>query len=199
MNAAAQTMEPVKTRRQPEPRNGVDTPALFATIDAVRGQPELGSFEFRATNHWISGTHSRSSIDGYFGAGAEHRRAAAFSADADHTAVLCGDDNGPTPVEYLLHALAACITAGIGNIAAARGVTLHEVKSTVVGNIDLRGILGITDEVRNGYSGIRATFSIRGDAPAEKLAEVVAQAKARSAVFDVLANGVPVSIEVDAA
>lgn len=199
MNAVTATMEAPKARRVPEPRNGVDTPALFATIEAVRGQPELARFQFRATNHWISGTHSRSSIDGYFGAGGEHRRAAAFSADADHTTVLCGEDNGPTPVEFLLHALAACITAGIGNIAAARGVNLTEVKSTVVGDIDLQGILGLSDKVRNGYGGIRATFSIRGDAPVEKLREVVEQAKARSAVFDVLANGVPVAIDIDAA
>lgn len=199
MNAVTATVEAPKARRAPEPRNGVDTPALFATIAAVRGQPELAQFQFRASNHWISGTHSRSSIDGYYGAGSEHKRAAAFSADADHTVVLCGGDNGPTPVEFLLHALAACITAGISNIASARGVDLREVKSTVVGNIDLQGILGLSDEVRNGYSGIRATVAIRGDAPAQKLAEIVEQAKARSAVFDVLANGVPVSIDIDAA
>lgn len=196
--ATATVEAPKQQHPAPQPRNGVDTPALFATIDAVKGQPELGAFEFRARNRWISGTHSRSSIDGYFGAGAEHRRAAAFGADSDHTVVLCGEDNGPTPVEFLLHALAACLTAGIANIAAARGVTLHEVTSTVTGNIDLRGILGITDEVRNGYSRIKASFSIRGDAPAEKLREIVEQSRARSAVFDVLTMGVPVTIDVDA-
>jgi uncharacterized OsmC-like protein len=110
--------------------------------------------------------------------------------------VLCGEDNGPTPVEHLLHALAGCLTAGIGNIAAVRGVTLHEVESTVEGDIDLQGILGLSDEVRNGYQGIRISFRIRGDAPAEKLREIVEQSRKRSAVFDVLTNGVPVALDV---
>ncbi len=111
--------------------------------------------------------------------------------------VLVGRDQAPTPVEFLLHALATCITAGIGNIAAARGVTLYEVESTVEGDIDLRGILGISDKVRNGYQQLRLTFRIKGDAPPEKLAEIVEQSRARSAVFDVLTNGVPVKITVD--
>jgi uncharacterized OsmC-like protein len=132
----------------------------------------------------------------FFGAGAEQSHMTAHQADSDHPAVLCGTDNGPTPVEYLLHALASCLTAGIANIAAARGVTLHEVESTVEGDIDLRGILGISNEVRNGYQGVRISFKIKGDAPAEKLEEIVLQSRARSAVFDVLTNGVPVSVAV---
>ena len=121
-----------------------------------------------------------------------------FAADADHPTVLVGADNGPTPVEFLLQGLAACLTAGIGNIAAVRGIELHEVEAVVEGDINLLGILGLSDEVRNGYSGIRASFKIRGDASPEKLAAIVEQSKARSAVFDVLTNGVPVSVEVDA-
>ncbi len=118
-----------------------------------------------------------------------------FTFDADHPPVLVGTDNGPTPVEYLLHALAACLTAGIANVAAARGVTLTEVTSTVEGDIDLLGILGLSDEVRNGYQQIKVSFMIRGDDP-EKLRGVVEQSRRRSAVFDVLTNGVPVSIQV---
>jgi organic hydroperoxide reductase OsmC/OhrA len=123
--------------------NGVDTQTLFATIDAVKAQPELAKFQFRASNRWISGTHNRSSIGGYYGAGQEFTRAADHRYDADHPPVLTGTDEGPTPVEFLLHALAACLTSGLANIAAARGIPLTEVTSTVEGDIDLRGILGL--------------------------------------------------------
>ncbi|MGH6760568.1 MAG: OsmC family protein [Phyllobacterium sp.] len=188
--------KPVK-KEPPVPRNGVDTPTLFATINAVAGQPDLATFQFRAKNRWISGTHSTSMMANFFGAGAEHAHMANYGAESDHPTVLCGHDHGPTPVEYLLHALASCLTAGIANIAAARGVTLREVESTVEGDIDLRGILGLPGEVRNGYQGIRINFTIKGDAPAEKLREIVAQSRARSAVFDVLTNGVPVTVGVN--
>ncbi len=192
------TTAPPRPRTVRPPRNGVDTPALFATIDAVRQQPGLAKFRFRATNRWIKGTHSRGRMETFFGAGTEHRRPNAVDYDADHPAVLCGTDQGPTPVEFLLHALAACLTSGIANVAAARGVTLTEIESSVEGDIDLRGILGLEGEVRNGYQKVRASFRIRGDAPAEKLAALVEQSRSRSAVFDVLTSGVPVEIAVDA-
>jgi uncharacterized OsmC-like protein len=118
--------------------------------------------------------------------------------DADHPAVLVGNDNGPTPVEFVLHALAACLTAGLANIAAARGVKLTEVRSTVAGDIDLNGILGLNPEVRNGYQGITVRFTVKGDAPAEKLQALVEQSRARSAVYDIITNTVPVTIEVEA-
>jgi uncharacterized OsmC-like protein len=181
------------------PRNGVDTPALFATIGAVKAQPELAKFQFRVSNRWMTGTNSRSRMEAFSGAGAEHAHKGATTFEADHPTVLVGEDRAPTPVEFLLHALAACITAGIANIAAARGVTLTEVTSRIEGDIDLNGLLGLSKDVRNGYQGIKATFDIKGDAPAEKLAEIVAQSRARSAVFDVLTNGVPVAIDVKAA
>ncbi len=187
----AQTM----TRPAPEPRNGVDTPTLFATIDAVRNQPALARFTWRADTQWLDGTHCRSTMHGFHGAGGDHMHKAAYTADADHPAVLCGQDEGPTPVEYLCHALAVCLTAGIANIAAARGVTLHEVTATVEGDMDLRGILGLSDEVRNGFEQMRVTFTMKGDAPDEKLRQIVEQARARSAVFDVITNRVPVAIE----
>lgn len=191
------TQPAAKRARQAMPLNGVDTPTLFATIDAVRGQPELAQFQFRATNRWQQGTHSRTRIEAFRGAGGEHQHAHEHTYDADHPAVLVGRDQAPTPVEFLLHALAACITAGIGNIAAARGVTLYEVESTVEGDLDLRGILGISGQVRNGYQRLRLSFRIKGDASPEKLAEIVEQSRARSAVFDVLTNGVPVQLTVD--
>ena len=180
------------------PLNGVDTPTLFATLDAVKAHPELATFQFRATNRWLSGTHSRSRIETFSGAGGEHRHAGIVEFDADHPAVLVGADHAPTPVEFLLHAIASCITSGIGNIAAARGVTLYEVESTVEGDIDLRGILGISSEVRNGYRGLKASFRIKGDASPEKLREIVEQSRARSAVYDVLTKGVPVELAVEA-
>jgi uncharacterized OsmC-like protein len=178
-------------------RNGVDTATLFATLDAVKGTPEIAKFQFRASNTWVNGTHSQSTIHGFYGAMQEMQHAAVHTFESDHPAVLVGTDNGPTPVEYLLHALAGCLTAGIANIAAARKVNLTRVQSVVEGDIDLLGILGLSPEVRNGYQGIKISFEIEGDDPA-KLREVVAQSAARSAVFDVLTNGVPVSIEVDA-
>ena len=185
--------------RPREPRNGVDTPKLFATLDVVKGQPELARFQFRASNRWMAGTHSRSRIERFYGAGSEQQHRQAFEFDADHPAVLVGQDHGPTPVEHLLHALAACLTAGIANIAAARGIDLKEVESSVEGDIDLQGIFGFSKTVRNGYEGIRVNFKIRGDAPPEKLRELIAQSQARSAVYDILTNGTSVSVSVDAA
>jgi uncharacterized OsmC-like protein len=187
------------TRRERLPLNGVDTPALFATIDAVRGAPELAKFQFRASSRWLAGTHSRSRVEDFSGAGGTHRHAGDFQFDADHPKVLTGGGAGPTPVEYLLHGIAACLTAGIANVAAARGVRLTAVESSVEGDIDLRGILGLSQDVRNGYQGIRVSFRIQGDAPEEKLREIVEQSRARSAVFDVLANGTRVEIDVTTA
>jgi uncharacterized OsmC-like protein len=188
-----------REKKMPEPRNGVDTPTLFATINAVGGQPELAKFQFRATNRWQQGTHSRSRILSFYGAGEERAHEREFVYDADHPAVLVARDQAPAAVEFLLHALAACITSGIGNIAAARGVTLYEVESTVEGDIDLRGILGLSNEVRNGYEGIRINFKIKGDAPREVLEKIVEQGRKRSAVYDVLTNGVPIALTVNAA
>ena len=178
------------------PRNGVNTPVLMATINAVKEQPELAKFQFRARNRWKIGTCSESRIESFYGAGSEQAHVTEFTYGADHPAVLVGEDRGPTPAEFLLHALASCITAGIGNIAAARGVTLTSVESHVEGDIDLRGILGLSDSVRNGFERMRISFEIAGDAPPEKLRAIVEQARARSAVFDVLTNGLPVDLTV---
>ena len=177
--------------------NGVDVPTLFATLDAVKAQPEIAQFQFRARNEWISGTHNRSTIADYFGVGEERSHERTFVFDADHPAVLVGQDHGPTAVEFVLHALAACLTAGLANIAAVRRVKLTEVRSTVTGDIDLNGLLGLSPDVRNGYERITVRFTIKGDAPAEKLREIVEQSRARSAVYDVITNRVPVTIEVN--
>jgi uncharacterized OsmC-like protein len=186
------------TKTAPMPRNGVDVPKVFATLDAIKANNEIAKFQFRATNKWMTGTHSVSTINGYYGAMQEWTRPNDFMFGGDHPPILVGADKAPAPVEYLLHALACCLTAGIGNIASARGINLEMVESTVEGNIDLLGLLGLNDSVRNGYQGIRISFKIKGDASAEDLKKIVMRSKDRSAVYDVLTNGVPVDIQVDA-
>jgi len=177
-------------------RNGVDTAQMYGTLDAINANPELGVFQFRASNRWLGGAHNRSTIRSFYGAGQEDdSRAEAFSIDAGEPAVLLGVDTGPNPAEALLHALAACLTTTLVYVAAARKVNLTEVESTLEGDMDVRGCLGITDEVRNGFTNIRVRFRISGDAPQEKLQEVVQRAQARSAVFDMVSNGVPVHVE----
>jgi uncharacterized OsmC-like protein len=176
--------------------NGVDTETLFATLDVIRNQPELARFQFRTTTRWISGTHNRTTVADFSGAGGEHAHAEEFTVDADHPAVLVGEDHAPTPAEHLLQALGACLMSGLANIAAARGVELGEVTARVEGDIDLLGILGLDAGVRNGFQKIRVVFSVQGAAEAEQLSRLVEQARDRSAVYDVLTHGVPVSVEV---
>jgi uncharacterized OsmC-like protein len=178
-------------------RNGVDREKLFATLDLVKTQPELARFQFRATNRWIAGAHSRSTIMGFYGAGAEDTtRTAAFKLDAGEPEVLLGANDGPNPVEYVLHALAACMTISIAYVAAARGVELTSIESTLAGDLDARGAFGLSGDVRNGFEQIRVSLRVTGDAPEAKLREVVERARARSAVYDILTNGVPVAMEL---
>lgn len=178
-------------------RNGVDIQGIFGVLDALKAAPEAAAFQFRASNEWVSGTHSRSTIDGFFGVGEERRHERTFVFDADHPVLMVGQDNGPTPVEFVLHALASCLTAGIANIASARGVTLHEVRSTIAGDIDVNGLLGLNPEVRNGYQQLSVHFEISGDADEATLRSIVDRSRDRSAVYDVITNQVPVVIEVD--
>jgi uncharacterized OsmC-like protein len=180
----------------PAIRNGVDTATLFATLDAVKAQPEAARFQFRVQSRMVSGTHSRSTIHGFFGVGQEMTHNHVTTLDVDHPNVLVGADQGPTPVEYILHGLAGCLMAGIANIAAVRKVDLTEVTASVEGDIDLNGIFGLSEDARNGFESVRVHFTVKGDAPAEKLREIVEQSRARSAVFDIITNGVPVSIDV---
>jgi len=186
-------------KREIMPMNGVDTPTLFATINAVKGQPELAKFTFRASNRWLEGTRSRNQPGTFTGAGGDHTHEVTAAFDADHPKPLVGTDQGPTPVEFLLYGLASCITAGIATVAAARGVKLTEVESTIEGRINLLGVLGLDRNVRNGYEGVNIRFRIKGDAPEEKLREIVEQSRSRSAVYDVLTNGTSVGVEVDVA
>jgi uncharacterized OsmC-like protein len=178
-------------------RNGVDTQTMFGTLDLIKAQPELAKFEFRATNRWIDGAHNRSTIKGFYAAGGEDTsRSQAFVLDAGEPAILLGTDTGPNPAEYLLHALAACLTTSIVYVAAARKVELTSVESTLTGVMDVRGALGVDDEPRNGFERIGVSLRVAGNAPAEKLREVVERARKRSAVYDMVTNGVPVAVEV---
>jgi uncharacterized OsmC-like protein len=177
--------------------NGVDVATLFATIDAVKDQHEIAKFQFRATNRWVSGTHSRSTYSDFYGAMQEMEHAHTTEVVSDHPAVLVGQDNGPTPVEYLLHGIAACLTSGIANIASARGVTLNSVSSTVEGDIDLLGVLGLSDgSVRNGYQQLKVTFHIDADADEATVRGLVEQSRKRSAVYDALTSPTPIVIDV---
>jgi uncharacterized OsmC-like protein len=149
---------------------------------------EPARFQFRAGNQWLSGTHSRSTIQGYYGAGEERTHERTFHFDADRPAVLAGSDNGPLPVEYVLHALAACLTAELATIAADRDIRLTEVHSTVTGDIGLAS---------SGHPQLAVRFTVKGGASPDELRELVDQSRACSAVFGIVANQVPVTIEVE--
>jgi uncharacterized OsmC-like protein len=178
-------------------RNGVNTETMFATLNLIKAQPELAAFQFRASNRWIDGAHNRSTIQGFYAAGGEDTsRGEAFELEAGEPAILLGTDTGPNPAEYLLHALAACLTTSIVYVAAARKVKLTSVESTLTGDMDVRGALGVDPEPRNGFERIGVAFRVTGEASAETLREVVERAKARSAVYDMVTNGVPVAVDV---
>ena len=177
--------------------NGVNVEALLGAREALTEAPEAAMFKWRARCEWIDGAHSRSTVDGFFGLGAEQRRPQPHVVDADHPAEFAAMDNGATPVELVLSALASCLTAGVASVAQNRGIQLRSVKASVEGHMDIAGILGIDPEVRNGFSMIRVHFDIDSDATADEIAAVVAQSQKRSAVFDILTN--PTNVHVDGA
>jgi uncharacterized OsmC-like protein len=179
-------------------RNGIDVAQVYGTLDAIAAEPSLARFEFRVSNHWIDGPHSRSTIQGFYGAGQEDAtRERPFVVDASEPPVLFGHNEAPNPAEYALHALAGCLTLTIVNVAAARKVTLTEVSSTLEGVLDARGATGLDDDYRNGFEHVRVSFTVKGDAPPEKLREIVERAKARSVVYDIITNGVPVDVRAE--
>lgn len=176
--------------------NGVNVKALLDARNALVDAPEAAQFTWRATNEWQHGTHSRSTIDGYYGLGAEHQHRSSWSYDADHPLVFAAEDNGPTPVEFVLMGLASCLTAGVAAVAQNRGIKLNAVKATVEGDMDILGILGGDPEVRNGFNSIRVKYDIDADASPEDVQALVAQSQKRSAVFDAITNPTNVSVEV---
>src|SRR4051794_27110937 len=178
-------------------RNGVNTEQMYGTLDLIKEQPALAQFQFRVSNRWIEGAHNCSAIQGFYGAGAEDTsRTEAFALDAGEPEILLGENTGPNPVEFLLHSLAACLTTSIVYVAAARNVTLTSVQSVLTGELDARGAFGLDPEPRNGFQHIDVAFRVTGDAPEEKLRELVERARQRSAVYDIVTNGVPVAMNV---
>ena len=168
--------------------NGVNVEALMGAREALSEMPAAAEFTWRAECDWIKGVHSRSTVKGFFGLGEEHEHGDTFTFDADHPACFAAEDNGATPVEIVLSALASCLTAGVASVAQNRGIQLHSVKAKVEGDMSLYGILGIDADVRNGFKGIRVHFDIDADATPDEIAAVVAQSQKRSAVFDIIAN-----------
>jgi len=176
--------------------NGVNVDALLAAREALTAAPAAAEFRWRATCDWVNGTHSRSTVDGYFGLGAEQHHRSTFSFDADHPEVFASDDRGATPVEYVLVGLAGCLTAGIASVAQNRNIQLRSVKATLEGAMDLQGILGIDSDVRNGFDGVKVRFEIDADASRADIEALVAQSQKRSAVFDIITNPTNVVVEV---
>ena len=176
--------------------NGVNVEALLGAREALAQAPEAAEFQWRATCEWQNGTHSRSQVDGFFGLGEEQHHRTASSFDVDHPEVFASADNGPTPVEYVLVGLAGCLTAGVAAVAQNRDIQLHKVSATIQGSMDVRGILGVDADVRNGFSNITVTYEIKADASRQDVEALVAQSQKRSAVFDIIANPTDVQVAV---
>ncbi len=174
--------------------NGVNIEALRGARQALTEAPEAAQFQWRASTKWVMGTHSRSEITDFSGLGAQHAHRQAFSIDADHPQVFASEDNGATPPEIVLAALASCLTAGVATVATNRGVQLRSVTATVEADMDLQGILGIDGDVRNGFSSINVTYDIDADASRADIEAIVAQSQKRSAVFDIVTN--PTTVRV---
>ncbi|TDG15391.1 OsmC family peroxiredoxin [Seongchinamella unica] len=176
--------------------NGVNVEALIGAREALTEAPAGARFQWRATCHWVNGTHTRSEVEQFSGLGEEHCHRRNFRFDADHPEIFAAEDNGATPAEYVLVGLASCLTAGVASVAQHRNIQLHSVKASVCGDMDIQGILGIDPQVRNGYQGIKVTFDIDADATREEIEAVVAQSQKRSAVFDMVTNPTMVEVEV---
>jgi uncharacterized OsmC-like protein len=176
--------------------NGVNVAALIGAREALTEAPEAAQFRWRATCTWLNGTHSRSSVEEFFGLGADQRHRTQFTFDADHPELFAAEDHGATPVEYVLVGLGACLTAGIAAIAQHRNIQLRSVAATIEGSMDLQGILGIDSDVRNGFDGIKITFDIDADATQDEIRALVAQSQKRSAVYDIVTNPTNVTVEV---
>ena len=180
----------------PAVNNGVNVEALLGARQALTDTPEAAKFKWRATCQWVNGTHSQSSVEKFFGLGSEQSHKTEFKFDADHPAIFASEDNGATPVEFVLVGLASCLTAGIAAVAQNRRIQLRSVKSTLEAGMDLQGILGIDSDVRNGFDAIKVVFDIDADASKEDIEALVAQSQKRSAVFDIVTNPTNVSVEV---
>ena len=176
--------------------NGVNVQALLDAREVLKGAPEAAKFTWRASCKWKNGTHSKTDVESFFGLGQEQRHKTETSFDADHPEIFASEDKGITPIEYVLVGLASCLTAGVAAVAQNRGIQLRSVESQLQGTMDIRGILGIDSDVRNGYDDIKVTFKIDADASKPDIEAIVAQSQKRSAVYDVITNPVNVTVEV---
>jgi len=179
--------------------NGVNVEALLAAKSALTEAPDAARFKWRATSEWINGTHSRSTVDGFYGLGSEQRHRRSFEFDSDHPEIFASADNGATPVEFVLVGLAGCLSAGIASVAQYRSIQVHSVRASLEAGMDLQGVLGIDGNVRNGFDGIKVHYEIDADATPEQIAALVAQSQKRSAVFDVITNPTNVNVLVNEA
>lgn len=180
-----------------EIRNGVDVSELFSTIDAIKDDPAVARFSFRAESRWIKGGHSHTTVKDFYGAKKEHRHEKPFEMEADEPPPLLGEDNGPNPVEYLLTALAGCLTGSLIYHAAVRGIEIRGVESRLEGDLDLRGFLGISKDVPVGYENIRVYFTIDADLSEEQKDELCRMATKYSPVFNTISNATPVFVQLD--
>lgn len=177
--------------------NGVNVEALISAREALTDAPAAAQFRWRAACEWKNGTHSHSTVEGFFGLGEEQRRKTTFRFDADHPEIFASEDKGATPVEYVLVGLASCLTAGIAAIAQHRKIQLRSVIATIEGNMDIQGILGIDSDVRNGFGDIKVKYKIDADAKREDIEALVAQSQKRSAVYNIVTNPTNVTVEVN--
>lgn len=176
--------------------NGVNVEALLGAREALSSAPEAAQFQWRANCKWMNGTHSESTVEGFYGLGGEQHHKTTFSYDADHPELFASEDKGATPVEYVLVGLASCLTAGVAAVAQHRGIQLRSVSATLEGEMDVQGILGVDPDVRNGFSGIKVSYAIDADASPEEVKALVAQSQKRSAVYDIVTNPTNVTVEV---
>jgi uncharacterized OsmC-like protein len=180
-----------------EVRNGVNVEALLGAREALSKAPEAAKFNWRASCKWVNGTHSQTSVKGFYGLGQEQTHRTEFTFDMDHPEIFASEDKGATPVEMVLTGLAGCLTAGVAAVAQHRKIQLRSVTATIEGGMDIQGILGIDADVRNGFDGIKVKFDIDADATQEELEALVAQSQKRSAVYDIVTNPTNVSVKVN--
>ena len=176
--------------------NGVNVTALLGAREALTEAPEAARFKWRTTSEWVGGTHTKSAVEKYFGLGEEQSHRQAYNYDTDHPEVFASEDNGSTPVEFVLVGLAGCLTAGIAAVAQNRGIQLRSVRATLEGGMDIQGILGIDGDVRNGFDSVKVSYEVDADASQEEIEALVAQSQKRSAVFDIMTNPTDVYVEV---
>jgi uncharacterized OsmC-like protein len=186
----------MSTETEKQVQNGVNVDALLGARDALSKAPEAAKFNWKASCKWMNGTHSQTSIQGFYGLGQQQSHKTEFTFDTDHPEIFASEDKGATPVEMVLAGLAGCLTAGVASIAQLRKIQLRSVKATLEGAMDIQGILGIDSDVRNGFNDIKVNFEIDADASKDDLEALVAQSQKRSAVYDVITNPTNVSVSV---